>query len=40
MCHSEAPDKGSFSWVAKFYKMEGKILGPEAEQEMYASFHR
>ena len=28
----------SFSRVAKFYKVDGEIL--EAEQRMYASFHR
>ena len=38
ICHSETPDKESFSRVAKFYKFDGEIL--EAEQKMYASFHR
>ena len=37
-CHSETPDKESFSHVAKFYKIDSEIL--EAEQKMYASFHR
>ena len=26
VCHNETPDKQSFSCVAKFYKIEGKIL--------------
>ena len=38
ICHSETPDKESFLRVAKFYKIDGEIL--EAEQKMYASFHR
>ena len=38
ICHSETPDKESFSHVAKFYKIDGEIL--EAEQKMYTSFHR
>ena len=38
ICHSETPDKESFSRVAKFYKIDGEIL--EAEQKMYASFSR
>jgi len=38
ICHSETPDKESFSCVAKFYKIDGEIL--EAEQNMYASFRR
>ena len=38
ICHSETPDKDSFSRVAEFYKIDGEIL--EAEQKMYASFHR
>ena len=38
ICHSETPDKESFSRVAKFYKIDGEIL--EAEQKMYASFRR
>ena len=38
ICHSETPDKESFSRVAKFYKIDGQIL--EAEQKMYASFYR
>ena len=38
ICHSETPDKDSFSRVAEFYKIEGEIL--EAEQKMCASFHR
>ena len=38
ICHSETPDKEIFSRVAKFYKFDGGIL--EAEQKMYASFHR
>ena len=38
ICQSEAPDKESFSRVAKFYKIDGEIL--EAEQKMYASFRR
>ena len=38
ICQSEAPDKESFSRVAKFYKIDGEIL--EAEQRMYASFRR
>ena len=37
-CHSETPDKESFSRVAKFYKIDGEIL--EAEQKMLASFRR
>ena len=37
-CHSETPDKESFSHVAKFYKIDGEIL--EAERKMYASFRR
>ena len=37
ICHSETPDKESFSRVAKFYKFDGGIL--EAGQKMYASFH-
>ena len=36
ICHSETPDKESFSRVV--YKIDGAIL--EAEQKMYASFHR
>ena len=31
-CHSETPDKESFSRVAKFYKIDGEFL--EAEQKM------
>ena len=38
ICHSERPDKESFTRVTKFYKIDGEIL--EAEQKMYASFHR
>ena len=38
ICHSETPDKESFSRVAKFYKIDGQIL--EAEQKMYARFRR
>ena len=38
ICYSETPDKGSFSRVAKFYKIDGEIL--EAEQKMYPSFRR
>ena len=38
ICHSETRDKESFSRVAKFCKIDGDIL--EAEQKMYASFHR
>ena len=38
ICQSETPDKESSSCVAKFYKINGEIL--EAEQKMYASFHR
>ena len=38
ICHSETPDKESFSRVAKFYKIDGEIL--EDEQKMYASFRR
>ena len=38
ICHSETPDKDSFSRVAEFYKINGEIL--EAEQKMFASFHR
>ena len=38
ICQSETPDKDSFSRVAEFYKIDGEIL--EAEQKMYASFHR
>ena len=38
ICHSETPDKESFPRVATFYKIDGEIL--EAEQKMYASFHR
>ena len=38
ICHSETPDKDSFSRVAEFYKIDGEIL--EAEQKMFASFHR
>ena len=38
ICHSETPDKESFSRVAEFYKIDGEIL--KAEQKMYASFHR
>ena len=38
ICQSEAPDKESFSRVAKFYKIDGEIL--EAKQRMYASFRR
>ena len=36
ICNSETPDKGSFSRIAKFYNIDGKIL--EAEQKVYASF--
>jgi len=36
ICHSEIPDKESFSRVAKVYKIDGEIL--EAEQKIYASF--
>ena len=36
ICNSETPDKESFSRIAKFYNIDGKIL--EAEQTMYASF--
>ena len=28
MYHSETPDKESFSYLAKFYKLEGEILEP------------
>ena len=35
---SETPGKEGFSRVAKFYKIDGKIL--EAEQKMYATFRR
>ena len=35
ICNCETPDKESFSRIAKFYNIDGKIL--EAEQEMYAS---
>ena len=35
-CHSETPDKESFSRVAKFYKIDGEIL--EGKQKMYTSF--
>ena len=38
ICHSETPDKESFSRVAKFLKIHGEIL--EVEQELYASFRR
>ena len=38
ICHSERPDKESFSCIAKFYKIDGEFL--EAEQKMYASFCR
>ena len=38
ICHSETPDKESFSHVAKFYQIDGEIL--VAEPKMYASFHR
>lgn len=38
ICHSETPDKESFSRVAKFCKIDGEIL--EAEQKMYTSFRR
>ena len=38
ICHSETPDKESFSRVAKFYKIDGEILA--AEQKMYARFRR
>ena len=38
ICDSETPGKEGFSRVAKFYKIDGKIL--EAEQKMYASFRR
>ena len=38
ICHSETPDKESFSRVAKFYKIDGEIL--QAEQKMYARFRR
>ena len=38
ICHSETPDKESFSRVAKFYEIDGEIL--EAEQKIYASFRR
>ena len=33
ICHSETPDKESFSRVAKFYKIDGEIL--ETEQKMH-----
>ena len=36
--HSKTPAKGSFSRVAKFCKIDGKIL--EAKQKMYARFRR
>ena len=38
ICHSETPDKESFSRVAKFCKIDGEIH--EAEQKMCASFSR
>ena len=38
ICNYETPDKESFSRIAKFYNIDGKIL--EAKQKMYASFHR
>ena len=38
ICNSETPDKESFSRIAKFYNIDGKIL--EAGQKMYASFRR
>ena len=37
-CHSETPNKESFSRVDKFYKIDGEIL--EAEQKICASFRR
>ena len=38
ICHSETPEKESFSRVANFFKINGEIL--EAEQKLYASFRR
>ena len=38
ICNCETPDKESFSCIANFYNIDGKIL--EAEQKMYASFRR
>ena len=38
ICNCETPDNESFSRIAKFYNIDGKIL--EAEQKMYASFLR
>ena len=38
ICHSETPDKESFSRVTKFCKIDGEIL--EAKQKMYARFCR
>ena len=38
ICHSETPDKESFSCIAKFYKIDGEFL--EAEQKMNKSFRR
>ena len=35
--HSETPDKEILSLVAKFYKIDGEIIG-KAEQKMYPSF--
>ena len=35
-CHSETPDKASFSRVAEFDKIDGEIL--EAEQEIMRVF--
>ena len=36
ICHSETPEKESFSRVAELYKIDGEIL--KVEQKMYASF--
>ena len=38
ICHKHLIKKASAAFSAKFYKIDGEIL--EAEQKMYASFHR
>ena len=41
ICHSETPDKESFSRVAKCYEIDGDILEDEQKMlKMYASFRR
>ena len=39
-CHSETPDKESFSRVAKFYKIDGEILEADRKLREFSSSAR